>query len=844
MASYYNQTTREVLVQFQTDPDTGLSELEVAKRQQQYGKNALQVVGTPLWRRLLAPFLDIFMAVLFVALGLSLIQGNFLEAATIAVIIAVDAVIYYAQQASTNRILRTLKHSTVQKNYVLRAGEERLILATDLVPGDIVILREGDKVPADGRIISESGLLTNESMLTGESEGIAKDARAIGGEKKIFEQRNMVFSGSFVITGSGKIIVTATGNHTEYGRIASLASSAQQSSPIEAKIHRLVIKIAVVVILLAGIAFIMQLVNGINMVDALKFTLAMVVSAVPEGLPIAISIILALAAARMAKQQALVKELKAIQSIGVVTTVASDKTGTLTKNRLEMQVVWPLHDQQAALLTLYGAKLSSTSGAGQSEFLGIDPLDVCIASYIDAHKIAAPAGELIKTYAFDQKLKLSGNLYRGQGYTLYLKGAPEVVIERSELKAATKQTIMTQIDVLADQGYKVIALARAPIDREINELTRLKQSDRLEFVGLIGVADAVRPEAAKAIRRNLKMGVKTKMITGDHANTAFSIGKELGLVKSFSEVLDCSELIKVTDDALAEMVKEAVIFARVTPEGKYRLLEAIKHTEICAMTGDGVNDVPALVGANVGIAMGDSPAIVQDAGDIILLNNDFKNITVAIKESRTVLANIRRMLTYLLATNAGEVLTMLGALIFSHGHLLSPIQILWINLVTDSLMVIPIGLEPAEEQVLRNKPESKDAPILPGFMIRRMIITAVIMASFTLGTYFVTLNITGSAAQANTLAFVALVVMQWSSAVTARGIHDAAWKRVKVKHHSFHAAMFVAIILQLLAIFGPLRTVLGIVPVPPVMLGLVALVTFVGPFIIIEGYKKWQERNR
>ena len=384
----------------------------------------------------------------------------------------------------------------------------------------------------------------------------------------------------------------------------------------------------------------------------------------------------------------------------------------------------------------------------------------------------------------------------------------------------------------------MVALASGKIKNEINELTRLDKNAKLEFRGFIAIADALRPEAARAIIQNAHMGVKTKMVTGDHAGTAYAIGKELGLANDISEVLDCSKLGNINDDDLADLVKTTTVFARVTPEDKFRILAAIKQNEICAMTGDGVNDVPALVGAHVGIAMGDSPSIVQDAGDIVLLDNNFKNITEAISESRTVLANIRRMLGYLLATNAGEALTMIGALLLSGHQMLSPIQILWINLVTDSLLVIPLGLEPPEAKVLRQKPEHKDAAILSFNMIVRMIIIAVTMATITTATYFTARFLLHSDAQANTLAFTALVAMQWSSAISARGIYESAWQRLKVRHHSFLYAFFVAILLQIAALFGPLATLVGTVAVPPLALLITALVAFIVPLVIIEIHKK------
>lgn len=846
MANYYNQSVKEVLGEFTVDPEKGLTEHEAAKRRAIYGSNSLKVKSTPLWRKILEPFMDIFMVILLVALVLSLVQGDWLEAIAVGVIIAADAIIYYIQRFSTERILRSLKSSTEQGVAVLRDGKEVQLDARDLVPGDIVVLREGDRIPADGRIINESGLLSDEAMLTGESEAIAKDARAISGAKKVYEQRNMVFSGAFVLTGSGKFLVTATGNNTEYGRIASLASSVEQASPIAEKINRLVAKIAIVVVVLAALVLAIQLLDGIALVDALKFTLAMIVSAVPEGLPIAISIILALCAKRMARKQALIKELKAIESIGIVTTIASDKTGTLTENRLELRGTWTsgvkarLREALARSALLESALFDAQGGA-----LTADPLDVCILDYLRAEKYAIDKLEPIKSYAFDQNIKMSGNLYRGPKGELFLalKGAPETIMARAKLNRVEREKAEAKLGDLAGKGYKVVAIASGKLKHEINELARLDKNQTLQFEGFIAIADAIRPEAARAIRQTRRMGVTTKMVTGDHAGTAYAIGRELGLAQDISEVLDCSKLGNISDTDLVDLVNSATIFARVTPEDKFRILSAIKQNEVCAMTGDGVNDVPALVGAHVGIAMGDAPSIVQDAGDIVLLDNNFKNITEAVRESRTVLANIRRMLGYLLATNAGEALTMIGALVFFGEQMLTPIQILWINLVTDSLLVIPLGLEPDEAKVLRQKPEHKDAAILPASMIIRMIIIAILMAGMTLGAYAVGKLLTGSAAQANTLAFTALVVMQWSSAISARGLYESAWQRLKKRHHSFWIALLVAILLQISAIFGPLMPLINTVAIPLGLLGITALVAFCVPLVVIELYKRFQTKD-
>lgn len=778
------------------------------------------------------------MIILVVALVLSILQQSWTEVIVIALDMVLDVSVFYIQRFSTERVLNALKEKTVQKITVVRNGNEEEVDASELVPGDVVILHEGDRIPADGRIISESGLLTNESMLTGESEAIAKDAKAISGKKKVYEQRNMVFSGSFVITGSSKFVVTATGNQTEYGRIASLATSTTLSSPIQEKINQLVVKIAAVILAVAAIILVVQLIDGISFYSAIEFTLAMIVSAVPEDLPIVTAIILAIGAVRLAKKQALIKELRAIQSIGIVTTIASDKTGTLTENKLSVKDCWSpeakktLKNNEDFLRTIASTAIPLDAAT--------DPLDLAIWNHIKNEAPYLADLKPLKTYAFDQDLKTSGNLFEDKrgSLRLVIKGAPETIFAKCiKMTKSEKEAAETRLAQFSDRGYKVIAIASAKITHEINELSRLTKSDVFKFEGLIAIADSVRPGVIDAIEASATAGVKVKMVTGDHAQTAFAIGRELGLCTEFSEVLDCSKLGDLPDSDLEERVQNVSIFARVTPEDKFRILNAIKKSEVVAMTGDGVNDVPALTNAHVGIAMGNSPSIVQDAGDIVLLDNNFKSIVSAMKEGRVILANIRRMLIYLLATNAGEVLATLGALFISGSQLLLPIQILWINMVTDSLMVIPIGLEPPEAKFMSQKPEAKDAPILSKILVSRMIIIAVTMAAVGLGTYYLALA-HFSHDEANTLAFTAIVVVQWSNAFCVRGTYESAFRRLKVKNTLFILALLLAITLQALVLFGPLSIFAKTVPVDPLALALTILAAFAVPILVTELHKK------
>lgn len=831
---FYELSVKESLERFKTDAEKGLNSSEVLKRRKRFGKNELEVKGTPLWKRILEPFMDIFMAILLAALILSAVQGAWTEVIMIVVIIVINAIIDYVQQFSTERILRNLRKKTVTAVDVLRNGDRVSVDASELVPGDIVILDEGDRVPADGRVISESGLLTNESMLTGESDSVAKDSNKLSGVKKVYERKNMVFSGSFVVTGKARILVVATGNNTEYGRIASLASSAGSESPIQQKIAKLISKIAITVVILAILVLIIQLIRGIDFLSATEFTLAMIVSAVPESLPIAISVVLALGARRMAKKNALIKEMRAIESIGIVTTIASDKTGTLTENRLSVTGLWQLNENRNFIKFVAMSALPDA--------ISNDALDTAIIRYLGSKKhpelIPEEEGEGVspaRSYAFDQDLKISGNLYAKNH--LVIKGAPEAIIEKCRLGEGTSQQIEAEINRMTAKGHKAIAIADIKLEHEINELIRLPKSAKFNFVGLISVADTIREEAPAAIKDAQKAGVKVKMITGDHWQTAYEIGKELGLVKDESEVFDCSEIGNVSSEEFEEIVQNATVFARVTPEDKFRLLDAMKKSEITAMTGDGVNDVPALANAHIGIAMGSGPSIVQDAGDIVLLDDNFKSVVTAMKEGRVILTNIRRMLIYLLATNAGEVLTIIIALLLGGENLLLPIQILWVNLVTDSLMVVPIGLEPPEEYFLRQKPEKKDAPILSGTMVGRMVVIAVTMAIITITTYFAAEGLF-THEQANTLAFTALVVMQWANAFNSRALHESLFTRLKTHNWKFWAALVPAILLQIVALFAPIgHEFLHTAEVPAMALAVVALISFVIPISTVELHK-------
>ena len=833
---YYNQSTNSVFKDLKSDPG-GLAKSEASERLAVHGLNEIKVQGESFWRKLIEPFANVFMLVLFLAAVISLFHGDTLDASIILLIIAVSAIIYYIQKFSTERILRSLQKHVKQEVDVIRDGKHTTVDTSLLVPGDVISLREGDKVPADARLISGSNVRTDESLLTGESLPIAKSPEAISGEKEVYEQANMLFQGSFLVSGEVSAIVTTTGNETEFGKIAALSKTAKASSPVQKKIDKLISQIVAVVAALAVVGFTLAMYRGTELAESLKFVMALAVSAVPESLPVAISVILVLGMRRMAARKALVRNMRAIETIGVITTIATDKTGTLTKNKLTVQEVWQLPGSKENLVSC----LDQSINKGQEK--AHDPLDTAMLAYVKHEDQKAPKGSLEVSLPFDQSVSMSGNLWnRGSNkYELALKGAPESIISHSDLTEEEKEQAEQALHGLTAQGYRVIALARSPISKRIDKFENLPARLRFEFVGLVAVADVLRPEAKRAIATALNAGVTVRMITGDHQETAYNIAKQLGMVENRSQVFDSRRMHTMSDQDLRDTIDNIRVFSRVVPESKYRILTLLKEKEITAMTGDGVNDVPALANANVGVAMGAGSEIAKDAGDIILLDNNFKSIVEAMREGRIILGNMRRMLFYLLSTNAGEALTMLGALVIGLPLPLLPVQLLWINLVTDTSMVIPLGLEPGEKDTMKRKPSKPSSPILSKLMVSRMILMALLMATLALS-FYIFYSSQHDHEYARTIVFSALVVMQWANAFNARSDFQSVLGRIKTWSGAFYTGLLISVTLQGLVIVGPLGDLLHMTEVATQDLITTGIISLILPIVAVEIHKALSRR--
>ena len=783
--------------------EAGLNIDQANHRLSQYGYNELPDKKSTFWKKLLEPFKSIFIILLLAAATISFISGKKLDGTIILVIIAINMAIYYSQQQATSRVIKSLKKHSEQIVPVLRDGQIVNIASRLLVPGDVIILSEGQKLPADARLIHQDNLYIDESALTGESLPVKKAVSTLSAHKRLYERDNMVFSGTYVLSGSGRAMVTTTGSHTEFGAIAKLAIRPEPKSPMQQKIDSIVAKLIKILAVLALVVFGLSLARGIELNEALRFVLSFSVSAIPEDLPIAMTIVFVLGMRRMAKYNTLVRSTDAIENLGLITVVAVDKTGTLTKNQLEIAAAWtPSKD----------VNLSQVSYLALGDENVLEPFDRAIEPFDRAIKRFAQkdsSTSLIKKYPFNQQQRASGALWdHDDKKTLYLKGAPEHLLNLCRLSGTDTDGAENQLRSLVAKGFRVIALASADTDSALENLENL-QGLPWKLLGLLAFADELRPESKPAIAAAQAAGVSIKMITGDHFDTAFHIGQLLNISPHKDQVVQGSEL-PATEEELEPYVKQKTVFARILPKQKFNILSALKRSEITAMTGDGVNDVPALVNANVGIAMAAGSDLAKDASDITLLDNNFASIVRAISEGRIIYDNIRKMLFYLLATTLGEVLTIIGALAVGLPLPVTAIMILWVNLVTDTALVIPLGLEPPEAGHMNRPPRHPKAPILDRLILTRIVLVGIAMSASILGVFAFLVHAGYSHEYAQTIAFAMLVFAQWVNAFNARSERHTLIKRLFSPNYKLLVGLALAATAQALVMFGPLQDIFGV----------------------------------
>lgn len=778
--------------------DTTMADMNLRK----YGYNQLEVKSGSFWKKVIEPFRSIFILILLAAAAVSFATNEPLDGTVIAVIIAINAVVYYTQQYATTRVLRSLKKHNEYFVQVLRDGKTVNLASKFLVPGDVILLTEGQKVPADARVLREDNLFMNESALTGESLPIKKHITTLKENEPLYAQSNMVFSGTYVASGAGSFLVVATGSLTQFGLIAKMAVQAESKSPMQIRIDSLVSRL---IKLLGGVALVifgLSLLRGIETGEALRFVMAMSVAAVPEDLPIALTVVAVLGMRRMAKKKALVRSMRTIEDLGLTTVIATDKTGTLTKNVLSVAEIWA----PSANINLKTVGYSALGNADNSN----EPFDQALKTY--SSEAIDHSQTLIKSYPFNQAQRMSGAVWQeASNKVLYLKGAPEHLLQLCKLNNKNLRQAEDQLHQLVAKGFRVIAFATGRVSAAPKDLNSVKGTE-LDFMGLIAFADELRPESAAAIKAAQNAGITVKLITGDHFETAFHIGKILGLSTHRDQVITGNDLPE-SEAALRPLLKIKSVFARILPQQKFNILKTLKSSEVTAMTGDGVNDVPALTNAHVGIAMGSGNDIAKDAGDIVLLDDSFSSIVSAISEGRAIYDNIKRILFYLFSCSLGEILTMVGALLVGLPLPVTAIMILWVNLVTDTAIVIPLGLEPPEKDNMKQPPRRPEAPLLSRMIMWRIALVGMSIAVPTLLMFNYLLNAGYSLAYAQSVAFIMLVASQWINALNARSERFSVFARLKVMNLKLVAGLALAVLLQILVMFGPLKGVFGVVSI-------------------------------
>lgn len=770
----------------------GLSEDEVQQRKQKYGDNTLKEIEPPnVFLVLLHQFTSPLIYILIIAALLTLYLGEYIDSAVIAAVILLNAIIGFIQEYKAEHSVRSLMqlvspHATVRRN-----GQEIDIESRDLVPGDLVLLESGMRVPADIRLYATTALQIDESLLTGESIPVAKNSQPNELNTPLAERTCMAFTGSIVTTGRGRGYVVSIGKNTELGAIAEFMREGEApQTPMQKRMLRFAKIVAIAVMFGSIAAFIIGYAKGESIIDMFKLAVALAVAAIPEGLPIVFTITLALGVNRMAKRNAIVRRLPAVETLGSTNVIGSDKTGTLTENKMTAQELWvadetitfekqleiknedaPLH---LALLTGVMANEAQLEITDKGQEAHGDPTEVALLMSaammgID-FKQARETHKQIAEIPFEPELQYSASIrQKKHEHWMFVKGAPEKILDMSTAilhhereKDISKQHVLDQAQSMASRGMRVLGLAYRVLPKNIEPDESPPEPEHLTFLGLIGMKDPPREGVQQAIYGCKKAGMRVLMITGDHAMTALAIGKELGITNHNEKVLTGQDIEKMTDQELIENVADVSIYARVTPEHKHRIVKALqKRGLVVAVTGDGVNDAPALKAADVGVAMGKSGTdVAREAADIVLADDNFVSIYAAVEEGRVTFDNVRNATFFLISTGAASIVAILASFLLGWPLPMLPAQLLWMNLVTNGLQDVALAFEPGDKDVLKRPPRDANEGMISRILWERTVIVGILMAVGMLYLFKWELDQTGSLTRAQTVALTTMVLFQ------------------------------------------------------------------------------------
>ena len=859
--TFHSQSINDVLKELSANPQTGLSASNIDALRSQYGENRLKEKKKKTnLQRFFDQFKDVMILILLAAAVVSFviacIEGNpmeFFEPALILLIVVLNAVMGMLQESKAEKALDALKSMSAPHARVIRDGEEKIIDAAELVPGDIIKLEAGDFVPADARLIKSASLKSEESALTGESVPSEKDALAeVKEDAPLGDRSNMVFSGCSITYGAATAVVTQTGMNTQMGKIAGLLDNEEDAqTPLQKKLAQLGKYLGFMALAACAIIFIVGLLNGIDVLEIFMTAVSLAVSAIPEGLPAIVTIVLAIGVQRMVKKNALIRRLPAVETLGSASVICSDKTGTLTMNRMTLVKAYVdgaaqpekiSADNSEEIRKLLGYAALCCDGSvifnqdGTEQHIG-DPTETSII--VAAHKNGMEKDALNGSYPrlaelpFDSDRKLMSTVNHIDGKNIVIvKGAFDVMSSlcvSGDIEEARKIT-----EEMSSDALRVLAVGYKEIKDVPENPTPQELENELIFIGLVGMIDPPRPEAKEAVSVCRRAGIKPVMITGDHIVTASAIAKELGILGPDDKAITGAELDKMTDEELDKQVTGIAVYARVSPENKIRIVKAWQRNgQVVSMTGDGVNDAPALKAADIGCAMGITGTdVAKGAADMTLTDDNFATIVDAVKEGRGIYANIKKVIGFLLGTNIGEVITVFAAMLLWHKSPLMSMQLLWINLVTDSLPAIALGMEAVESDVMDRKPRPKNEGIFAHGLGVRVVLQGFMFAILTLIGYKVGENVTNTIAGGQTLAFMVLALSQIVQAYNMRSEHSL-FKIGPFSNRKLNLAALASLVLVALVLFTPVRIAFQLV-ILPWQLYLLGIGLILVPLVIME----------
>ncbi len=812
----------------------GLSSREAQNRLLKYGKNILEVrKKKPAILLFLQQFIDIMTIILISCTVLSAFMGDLIEAAVMISIVVINAFLGFIQEYRTERTIEALRNMSAQKAKVLRDGVEVQLPADKIVPGDVVFVSTGDKMPADGFIIESPGVNVDESMLTGESVAV-------------FKEKGNLFAGTLIVSGHAKVGITDTGTSTEMGKISEMIQNVEdQETPLQKRLAKMGKIIVVCCLVVCAAVVVVGLMRGEPILEMILAGISLAVAAVPEGLPAIVTISLALGVQQMAEKNALVRKLPAVETLGSTNVICSDKTGTLTQNRMTvrrfvtMGDIFAKNQNKEDLDKLFDICRYCNNST--------DATEIALKKATESQTTDPVPDKYIRIgeVPFDSSRKCMSAIIKDKNGCRYIftKGAPDVVIRKCtfyqesgmpiNMQPLHNKKIMLYNNFLAKDGMRVLAMAwRKLANDEQEPYEKLEQ--KLVFAGMVGLIDPPRPEVKDAVEQCKRAGIKTVMITGDHKVTATVIAKELNIMDKKDKVMTGEEMEHLSDDELMEVAATTSVYARVMPVHKLRIVRALKKLgNTVAMTGDGVNDAPAVKEADIGVAMGISGTdVTREASAMVLMDDNFATIVAAVKHGRAIYSNIRKFIRYMLACNLGEVITMFMGILLGIPLPLFPIQILWVNLVTDGLPGIALGLDPADVDIMEKPPIKASSGIFNKVMLWNVIFRGILTGLCTLGVFTVVNMMTGQIDSARTSAFMALVLIQLVHSLECRS-ETKGIGEVDLRGNMYLIGANAISFLMMLAVIyiAPLQVIFRTVPVTASEWLIVMLFTAIGPIL-------------